>query len=184
MADQWNNTANSIALAADEFSKGLWRAEIDLLRSRQLSSEDLTFLDNSGRPSLNSAFNPDVTRNPAEETSRESVGSILVSLLRHAKPLDDGSRQSFLYDLQRLILPVDWHKATVVVGSVKARDTLAFSPLVVAGRPDDICGVFELYDTFFSSLKYTRAYRSQLALDWVGECDLMSSHTETFMGLA
>jgi hypothetical protein len=71
----------------------------------------------------------------------------------------------------------------VVVGSVQGGETLAYSPMLMPASRDTRCGVFELYDPFFSSLKYTCAYKSQLEHVWGADVDLMSAGSETLLGL-
>ena len=112
------------------------------------------------------------------------MDSILTDLLRTAESFDEASRQSFLFDLQRLIWPADWHRAIVVVGTVRSRNTLAVSPFALTPESDGVSAVLELYDSFFSSLKYTLVYRTQMEHQWETDVNVFSPSAETMLMLA
>lgn len=182
IVDRWNQAISSVILTPAEFARGLWHGELDLLKRQTLRSERLRFIGSIGRFSYDSAFNPNVDINTAEASSASPMKHVLQALLTMSRQFDEGSQQSFLFDYQRLVLPSDWHTVKVVVGSASGGDTLAYSHMVSVD-PDDTCAIFELDDPFFASLKYTRAYRTQLRHLWEGEIDLMSHATESLLGL-
>jgi hypothetical protein len=183
IVDRWNQSISSVVLTPQEFERGLWQGELDLLNRQILRSNRLRFMGSLGRFSYDSAFNPNVDINTVEVTSAKPMKHVLQALLAICRQFDEGSQQSFLFDYQRLVLPNDWHRVNVVAGSASGSDTLAYSHLVASGERDEVCAVFELYDPFFASLKYTRAYRAQLRHLWEGDVDLMSRQTETLLGL-
>jgi TIR domain len=182
IVDRWNQTWNPVQLTGDEFDRGLWQGEIDLLGRRTLRSKDMKLVGSLARFSRDAGFNPNVEENTAEATAQDPVQRILRSFLQLCETFDEGSRQSFLFDYQRLVIPGDWHRIKVLAGSTGGGNSHTVSHLPPAH--DDVCSVFEVYDPFFSSLKYTQAYKSELIHSWEGDVDLMSGATRTQLGLS
>jgi hypothetical protein len=184
IVDRWNEKISSIELSADEFARGLWQGEVDLLQPGIFASNHLKFVGSLGRFSSSKAYNPNVSHNSAEAPAERPMAPILGRIAEICESFDEGSRQSFLFDYQRLVHPGDWHRVKVVVGSTMGGRSLASSHLTRDPKPEDRCAVFELYDPFFTSLKYTQAFKGQLVNLWEGDVDLMSDETETLLGLA
>ncbi len=186
LVDRWNQRVVGVTLSDREMGEGLWAGELDLLNGGMVTARQLRHLGRTGRLSWDKANTPRTGANPAQPTARDAVARIHDGLRRAWAPFDEGSRQCFLFEYQKLVHPPDWHKVRVVVGSGSCDMTLAFSSMLARMEPERPGEgvVFELYDPFFASLKATQLYREQLARQWEGDADLMSPQWETLLGLA
>jgi hypothetical protein len=195
IVDRWNETICGVKLTREEFERGLWSGELNLLENAEGSSwrgsgvidgPKLKFLGRQGLLSWDRSYNPNVRANRAEPSAHQPMSRVLEDLRRVWTQIEESARQSFLYDYQRMVFPADWPKVKVVVGSAPCDISLAFSPILKSADPDqpDLGAVFEFYHPFFQSLKVTQIYTKQLDHQWEGDADLFSPETETLLGLA
>lgn len=184
--DRWNKTSNFIHLSTEDFQKGLWIGEVDLLSNRNWTAEDLVFVNSQGRLSYRSRYNPNVSNNPAESIDSKKMNIILDELKNIWGIIDTGAKESFLFDFQRLIEPKSWHLAKFVVGQAYCDISLAFSSMVKSKQHSESKNgaIFEIYNNFFSSLKVTQLRIDQLNYTWETDVDFMSSNIEVYLGVA
>jgi predicted nucleotide-binding protein len=183
--DRWNNTMCSIVLEEEEFRRGLWSGDLDLIRGSRFKAKHLKFLDYIGRLSLDGRCNPHTEVNPFLDSCAPTMKPILQSLDSMLDRFEVGSRQSFLYDLEKLVFASSDRKIKVVVGSGSANLCYASSPLlrVTHSEPSSEWAIFEIFDPFFGSLKYTSVCPAHLEHLFNGDVDLMAEEGEVLLGL-
>ena len=179
IVDRWLETSYSVYLTINEAEKGLWRGkftsiESTVLKASNLEKSDFRFLDSSNYRALSD-------ENPYYGDNLEAL---LQSINAEIQYFNDGEQGSFLYDLQKILMKNFGRSLEVVVGLGKHERCHLISPLV---RPDHSEGekqlIFEVYDGFFQSLKYT----SICSRHWDYWCEAdsnpMNDKAEIFLGL-
>lgn len=185
--DVWNQTQNQIVLTEEEFNMGLWEGEADLVSNKIFYGKDLHCLGDTGRLIFNGAYNHKVNENPFLGTVGNSMESILNSFKKLLATYSSPSKESFLYDFSKLLFEQIGHKIKFVIG--KGTDNLCLA--ISHGMLNTPCAVsnnnwtvFEIYNTFFMSLKYTHICPNHAEYIFEADIDFKSFETETIVGLA
>jgi hypothetical protein len=186
LVDRWNARMCTIMLKEEEFRRGLWSGEFDLIRGCRLKAKNFQFCGDLGRLSSDRRYNPHTQINPFLDSCAPTMKPILESLDSALDRFQTGSQQSFLYDLDKIVFASADRKIKVVVGSAIENMCYAFSHLLLRGHSESgpQWAVFEVFDPFFASLKYTSVCPAHLDHVFEGDVDLMDTHGEVPLGLA
>lgn len=184
--DRWNEKSCNAILSPQEFDQGLWGGEFDLLSGGSLTAANLTLLGSTGRLSFQSKFNPHADQNPFLDSCSPKMRPIHHTLEDTMRSFDEGSQQSFLFDLQHIVFSRFDRKVKVVVGAGSEDLCRAFSSfhLVEHSQPSSQWAIFEVYDPFFCTRKYTAVCPAHLEHEFEGDVDLMGSSEEVLLGPA
>jgi hypothetical protein len=185
VSDYWNQTSSSISLTKEQFNKGLWKGEIDLFKGSRLTAKDMEWLGSKGRLTFQNDYNPNTAINPYPDTCSLKMSPIIDILNPILSQYNISSQNSFLFDLQNVIFSqFNRKKVTLIVGSGTDDLCYAFSGFhnIEHSPPGNGWAIFELYDPFFRSLKYTAVCPNHLNISFEGDIDLFSNEGEVILG--
>jgi hypothetical protein len=117
LIDRWNVKGTFISLKPEEFQQGLWSADVDLSRGLRLGASDMLHLGAFGKLSAQGRFNSHTNVNPFLSSSAVPMQPVIESLRAPLSRFDEGSQQSFLFDLQTIVFANSPHAVKIVVGS-------------------------------------------------------------------
>lgn len=186
LIDRWNVRATVFILSKEEFSRGLWTADVNLMDRKKYSAADLRFLGATGKLSSQGKYNSSTAINPFLDSTAPTVGPIIESLRLALAKFSEGSQQSFLFDLQSLVFSSAPHLTRVVIGSGSddlCRVTSMFGNNTHAPAGTD-WAIFEMYDHFFCSRKYTALCPRHFSPVYAADIDLMAPNEEILLSEA
>jgi TIR domain len=184
--DSWNETKNQIILTEDEFNMGLWEGEADLIHNSIILGKDMQNLGSVGRLIFRSACNQKVSENPFLDSAADDMELILNKFGNLLDTYIESSKESFLYDFSRIVFEQIGHKVKFVIGKGSDNLCLALSHGMLnisCAPPSDNWVIFEIYNPFFRSLKYTHICPNHANYVFEADIDFKSAHSETILGI-
>ncbi len=186
LIDRWNETINNIPLTKEDFEKGLWYGQMNVMESNNIYLSNLTYLGNSGRLIFRKTKHPNHLINPFLDTVGVTMKPILDDMKQKLSLFSQGGQESFLFDFQKIVFSKTGRKIEFVVGKTSEDLCLSFSSMIATkcSKADNNWAVFELYDTFFKTLKYTHICPNHQEYLMEGDINFMNNKGETILGLS